>query len=285
MTSQLQPNESTTATLAKTFLEEGVYLRNWSPKTVNIYRCSLRCLPASISKAALSEMIVGLRQRGLTAGGINVRLRSINSFLTWLHESGHQEERHRLKLLKAERKVITTFRDADLRKITAFKPQGVNQRRAWTLVMLLLDTGVRIEELLGLERSKVRLDDLVLTVMGKGSKERMVPMSPEGRKVLYRHMQGTTGRFVFTTRGGLRVAYRNAYRDIKALMARIGIVASCHPHAFRHAFAVNYIRRGGDLYRLSRVLGHTSVTTTQLYLRSLSIEHLLESHTSPLTAA
>jgi integrase/recombinase XerD len=226
-----------------------------------------------------------MRQRGCAPGGINVQLRSINSFLSWAHENEHTAERLRVKLLKAERKVITTFRDPDFKKITTFKPQGINQRRAWTLVMLLLDTGLRIEELLGLERSKVRLDDLILQVMGKGSKERMVPMSPEGRKVLYRFMQTTSGRFVFTTRGGLRVAYRNAYRDIKALMARIGVVASCHPHAFRHAFAVNYIRKGGDIYRLSRILGHTNITTTQLYLRSLSVEHLLESHTSPLTAA
>jgi site-specific recombinase XerD len=284
MTTQTQPKESTTATLAKTFLEEGVYLRNWSPKTVISYQQSLRNVPASITKASLNEMVVAMRQRGLTAGGINVRLRSINSFLTWLHEGEHLAERHRLKTLKAERKVITTFSDVELKKITNFKPQGINQKRAWTLVMLLLDTGLRIEELLALERSKARLDDLILTVMGKGSKERMAPISPEGRKVLYRQMQSRSGKFVFETRNGLRVTYRNAYRDIKVLMDQIGVQGSSHPHSFRHAFAVNYIRKGGDIYRLSRILGHTSITTTQLYLRSLDIEHLRESHTSPLTA-
>jgi site-specific recombinase XerC len=115
MTCQTQPNESTTATLAKTFLEEGVYLRNWSPKTVNTYRCAFRSLPPTLSKASLNDMVVAMRQRGLTAGGINVRLRSINSFLSWLHEAEHLSERYRLKMLKAERKVITTLSDADVR--------------------------------------------------------------------------------------------------------------------------------------------------------------------------
>jgi len=51
-----------------------------------------------------------------------------------------------------------------------------------------------------------------------------------------------------------------------------------NPHAFRHCFAVSYIRRGGDIYRLSRILGHASISTTQLYLRSMGIEHLRENH-------
>ena len=57
-----------------------------------------------------------------------------------------------------------------------------------------------------------------------------------------------------------------------------------HPHSFRHYFAVSYIRNGGDIYRLSRILRHTQISTTQLYLRSMGVEHLLEGHSqfSPL---
>lgn len=61
--------------------------------------------------------------------------------------------------------------------------------------------------------------------------------------------------------------------------------AHVHPHNFRHAFASTYIRRGGDIYRLSRILGHSTISTTQLYLRSMGIEHLQENHAklSPLS--
>jgi integrase/recombinase XerD len=80
----------------------------------------------------------------------------------------------------------------------------------------------------------------------------------------------------------------NAYRDIKTLCRSAGVVgAHIHPHAFRHCFAVTYVRRGGDIYRLSRLLGHASITTTQRYLRSMGIEHLKEGHEqfSPLVRA
>jgi site-specific recombinase XerD len=67
------------------------------------------------------------------------------------------------------------------------------------------------------------------------------------------------------------------------LCAAMGITGEhVHPHALRHAFACSYIRQGGDIYRLSRILGHCSISTTQLYLRSMGVEHLAEGHLSPL---
>jgi integrase/recombinase XerD len=72
--------------------------------------------------------------------------------------------------------------------------------------------------------------------------------------------------------------HRNLYRDVVMLCHSIGISTRVHPHAFRHCFAVTYIRRGGDIYRLSRILGHASISTTQIYLRSMGIEHLRENH-------
>jgi site-specific recombinase XerD len=147
------------------------------------------------------------------------------------------------------------------------------------LIVLLLDTGLRIDEALGLERRRVNIDSMSLRVMGKGARERLVPISTEGRKILYRWLSRSESPLVFTTRSQGRVTYRNAYRDIKALCATIGVTGRhVHPHAFRHCFAASYVRRGGDVYRLSRILGHSSITTTQLYLRSMGIEHLQEGH-------
>jgi site-specific recombinase XerD len=162
----------------------------------------------------------------------------------------------------------------------------MRMRRVHALAMVLLDTGLRIEEALTLQRTRVDLDRRCLTVLGKGSRERAVPMSDEGRKALFRWVSKTAtfgGPYVFCTQRGGRMTYRNAYRDLKALCARAGVVgAHVHPHAFRHAFATNYVRCGGDVYRLSRVLGHASITTTSRYLRSMSVEHLQEGHRSPL---
>jgi integrase len=90
-----------------------------------------------------------MRQKGRSAGGCNVIIRTANSFLSWLHEEGLIPERLRLKLLRADRTAVATLNDADLRRLIAVTPKD----RAWTL--LLLDTGLRIDECLGLERRNV----------------------------------------------------------------------------------------------------------------------------------
>ena len=155
MTTAVTKNQNTT--LIESFVEQGIYLRNWSPTTVRSYRHALRECPAELSKLTLNSMVVGLRQRGLSAGGINVRIRAINSFLSWLRDDGHLSERLRVKTLRAEPKAIQTFSDADIKRLIAYRPKGRNQVRAWTLLVLMLDCGLRIDEALGLERQNVNL--------------------------------------------------------------------------------------------------------------------------------
>jgi integrase/recombinase XerD len=225
-----------------------------------------------------------MRQQGLSAGACNAYARTLNSFLSWLHEEGHIPAPLRVRMLPNPPKPLTTFSDAEVLTILSLKPKGETLMRAWTLVLTLIDTGVRIEEALTLERAAMDFDALHFRVLGKGNKERVVPFSHELRKVLYRHVSRGDGRFVFGTRNGSRMMYRNAYRDIKRVCAACGIEGErVHPHAFRHFFAVNYLRRTNDIYRLSRILGHTSVTTTQLYLRSMPPEQVAEGHCSPLS--
>jgi integrase/recombinase XerD len=268
--------------LFEQFLQHGSYLRDWSPQTVTAYRQSLRYLPAQITKASLNTAVVAMRERGLTPGGINLRVRSINSFLTWLHEEGHLSERLRIKLLKNPPKPIQVLNDQEIKRLVTFKPKGRVEARRWTLAVLLLDCGLRIGEALGLERAKVDLDGLALRVLGKGNKERFVPISPELRKHLFRLLNqrssARTGRWVFQNFEGDQLTRNHAYRDLQKLAKAIGIKTKVHPHAFRHCFAASYVRRGGDIYRLSRILGHTSINTTQIYLRSMGIEHLREGH-------
>ena len=224
--------------------------------------------------------------RGLTPGGINMYARSVNSFLSWAHEEGVVPERLRVRLLSDPPKPLTPIADAEIRRLVLYRPRGPFQARTWTLILLLLDTGLRIDEALGLDRANVDLHNCMVRVRGKGNRERLVPISLECRKRLYLLLKGATADPVFATRSGLRITFRNAYRDIKAVCERAGVIgAHIHPHAFRHCFAVTYIRRGGDIYRLSRLLGHASITTTQRYLRSMGVDTINEGHQrlSPLT--
>jgi len=272
--------------LTEQFIQHGIYLRDWSPQTVSTYRLAFRDCPGTITKATLNAAVVAMRERGLSAGGINLRARAINSFLTWLHEEGHAPERLKIKLLKNPPKPIQTLSVLDIRLLSAFRPKGRIQLRTWTLAMVLLDCGLRINEALGLERANVDLGNLVLRVLGKGDKQRLVPISPELRKHLFRFLRGSSGRYVFETFDGQRLERHNVYSDLQTLCRRVGIMTRVHPHSFRHAYAVHATKNGLDVFRLSRILGHSSINTTQIYLRSMGVEHLQEGHVrcSPLSS-
>ena len=134
--------------LTEQFLRYGRYVRNWSPRTVECYRQALRECPATISKASLNATVVAMRERGLTPGGINLRARAINSYLTWLYEDGHVSERLKIKMLRNPPKPIQTLTDKEIQRLAAFRPKGRIQTRTWMLAMLLLDCGLRIGEAL-----------------------------------------------------------------------------------------------------------------------------------------
>jgi integrase/recombinase XerD len=153
---------------------------------------------------------------------------------------------------------------------------------------VLLDCGLRAAEALRLTRQDVDFDNLVLKVLGKGNKQRLVPMSMELRKLLWRHQQRLAShlRLMFGTYNDTEVSVRNFERDLKKIGKQLDITGvRFSPHTFRHTFAVSYLRAGGNLFYLSRVLGHTSVKTTELYLQSVRVDDLQAVHDrlSPLT--
>ena len=109
--------------------------------------------------------------------------------------------------------------------------------------------------------------DLDNPVIKQGNRERLVPMSLDLRKLLYRWMVKQEGDGLFFTSKGTHITPRNYQRDLKALGATAGITGV-------RFFAVNYLWRGGNLAYLQRILGHSSITVTERYLRSLGIEDL-----------
>jgi integrase/recombinase XerD len=273
------------STLPDDFLTHGLYLRGWSTRTVRTYRQGLATLPSTLNKSTLATWVIEARQRGLTPGGINMYARTINSYLSWLHAEGHISERLRIKLLPNPPKPLRALSDAEIRRLVMFRPTNRIARRTWTITLTMLDTGMRIDEVLSLERANVDLHGLMLRVQGKGNRERLVPISLECRRRLYLWLKPAAApnrlasSFVFCTRTGHRLTPRNVYRDVKAMCLQAGVGgAHVYPHAFRHCFAVTYIRNGGDLYRLSRILGHASISTTQIYLRSMGIDVISEGH-------
>ncbi|MEO8373181.1 MAG: tyrosine-type recombinase/integrase, partial [Candidatus Solibacter sp.] len=208
------------------------YLKNISDATAYSYGNACQALftlhgsdlrLGDLTKEQLSNRIITMRQHGLSAGGCNVYIRTVNAFLNWLHEEDRIKAKIKLPLLKEEQKVIQPFSVDQARRIVHWKPKCDSMRRLHVLMLLLLDTGMRIEEAFTLRKEQVNLDDLLITVNGKGKKQRIIPMSFEMRKILFRHLSGSTSILVFSTRNGLRLKHRNVLRDMKDVAKRIGI--------------------------------------------------------------
>lgn len=263
--------------LFQEFLREKLYLKNLSPKTKKSYGEAFKWFRGSeLSKQGLSSFVVKMREGGLSPVTCNIYIRSMNSFLSWLNENGHIREPLKMKQLKEEKRVKQGYNDEELSRLLSFKPRTFYEWRLYALICLLADTGIRIEEALTIDVHKVDFDNLLIRVNGKGSKERIIPISIELRKILFRYIQQNKCSIVFHTRSGGRLSYRNILRDFERLCHKVGVPYKSF-HYLRRTFARHYITNGGSLFHLQRVLGHESITTTQRYVY-LNVEDLQETH-------
>ena len=256
------------------FLTERKYFKNVTGKTLVYYRSAFRSWEKH-SQGAWKTRIINLRNAGLSAVSINTYICAMNAYWKWAGTG------LKVDYLKEEEKILATLNPDQIKRIATFKPKGRNQIRAHAVALLILDGGYRISEVLGLLFEHCDFDNLVLKVRGKGNKHRLVPLSQEMRRVLYRYATKNSGpgRFLFGTRNNTLVRVRNSERDFKALGQRLGITGvRFSPHTLRHTFAVQYLRAGGNLFYLSKILGHTSVTTTQKYLQSVGVDDLQAVH-------
>jgi integrase/recombinase XerD len=170
-----------------------------------------------------------------------------------------------------------------LRAILRFRPKSFAHWRVHVAASTLVDTGCRIDELLTARVSDFDFDNLLVTVVGKGRKQRKVPFSIELRKLLFRFGQikeraSLRSELMFPARDGGKWEHRNARRSYYCLLKNLGLPQSGF-HLLRHTFATEYLRHGGDVVRLSIILGHTEVGTTMKYLHLLT-EDLQRPHQS-----
>jgi integrase/recombinase XerD len=270
------------ARLFDQFLTERRYLRNVTDKTLVWYQVAFKSYQRAVpidappvpSKASLQQFVVSLRQRGVRPVTINTYVTAMNAFCLWLQQEGHAAERVKLAKLRVEKRVLTLLNDVQMRALIGFRPKTFQQSRTHLAVLLILDTGLRVSEALNLRHADIDFDNLILKVFGKGQKERLVPFSPELRKRIYRFEQlktkkGIRSDLLFAGFNDTRWEIRNSTTSLHLLLRRLGLPRFGW-HRLRHTFATNYLRHGGDIVRLSMVLGHTQITTTQHYLHLLT---------------
>ena len=275
--------------LFEMFIKDRRYAKGVSPRTESWYRQSWHAFhdalskasPDALSKSDFTPVIEGFCSRGVSPITINTYARAINAFLRWLHEEGHCPTLVRIPRLKEPETVVVTFRLEHVQRLIQYRPTCRNQRRAQIMALLILDTGMRLKEVLSLRIGDIDLDNLLVTVRdGKGGKQRVVPISVELRRVLFKYISAhsSVSGLVLCSRDGGSLLQNNVRRDFKAVCSRLKISGVKGGfHVLRHTFAVNYVRNGGDVFRLQRILGHSTLEMTRRYV-NLQTEDLQAVH-------
>lgn len=149
-------------------------------------------------------------------------------------------------------------------------PQG---HRNLAIVETLYSCGLRVSELVGLHVSDLFLEESFLRVIGKGNKQRLVPVSPPAARAIRMYMSERAGRYIekgaddilFLNRRGAPMTREMVFIIVRRLAAQAGVKKKISPHTFRHSFATHLVENGADLRSVQEMLGHESILTTEIY--------------------
>lgn len=169
--------------------------------------------------------------------------------------------------------------------LKATSDDGAAGARDKAILELLYASGLRVSELVGLDVNEVDLNEKNVRVLGKGRKERIVPMGDKAVKAIARYIEmrpelaGTSAmvKGLFLNRQGGRLSARSVERLLKKYMSRCGIQKTVTPHVLRHTFATHLLGAGADMRGIQELLGHVSLSTTQKYTH-VSLENMMKTY-------
>jgi integrase/recombinase XerC len=260
-------------------------VRNVSPHTVSSYRHDLYQLAEfldatygltqteKVTRQHLTSFLGSLYRYGYEQTSIRRKLSAIRSFYRYLRQKGIVEElpaadirspRHHLHLPK--------FLDVEVTAhlMTAPHPSSPFGYRDRAILEMLYSTGMRASELVNLSLDDIDLRRDTIRVRGKGRKERYLPLGRYARAALLdylprRNPKPETSNCLFLNRYGRSLTTRSLQRLVKKYAVRLGASPEASPHTLRHSFATHMLERGADLKAVQELLGHSSLSTTQIY--------------------
>jgi integrase/recombinase XerC len=266
--------------------------RRLSPLTVSAYRRELDAFARWCAQQGLRDWagIDGQHVRsfaarshaaGLQARSVQRRLSALRTFFGYLMREGAVTGNPAVGISapKAGKRLPHTLDVDQMNRLLSLRPQGALQLRDLAMMELLYSSGLRLAELVGLDLGDLDLADRTVRVLGKGSKARIMPVGKQAITALQGWLRERAAlaavgeKAVFIGQRGTRLGAR-AVQLLVARHARAqGLPQGVHPHLFRHSFATHLLESSRDLRAVQELLGHASISTTQIYTH-LDFQHL-----------
>jgi integrase/recombinase XerD len=231
--------------------------------------------PLNLSRETLSGYVRHLGKK-LSARSVARHVSSLRRFYRFLVREGKLEVNpaRLLESPKLPRKLPGTLSPEEVELLIS-APKSVNAKGQRDLAMLelLYATGLRVSELVGLKLSNINLEPGYVRTLGKGSKERVVPMGEKARMALSLYLQEgrnalnrrTNSAYLFLNFRGKRLTRQGFWKILKGYASQAGIKKNITPHSLRHSFASHLLEAGADLRSVQMMLGHSDISTTQIY--------------------
>ena len=259
--------------------------RGLAPNTLKAYRRDIAKLEAfakkrrraltSLSATDLREFLRDLHRYGLSLRSIGRTTSAVRGLYKFAASEGHMrsDPAEQIETARLHRNLPRYLSLDEVERVLevsdATTPEGLRDR---AMLELLYATGLRVSELIALERSDFNFDVGYLVCEGKGRKERIVPFGRSAKKWLERYLREgrlelvrkTTDAF-FLSRLGKAMTRQRFFQILKSCGKQAGIDRPLSPHVVRHSFATHLLERGADLRSLQLMLGHSNIGTTQIY--------------------
>jgi len=174
---------------------------------------------------------------------------------------------------------MLTVKEVDL-LLNSVNGSDIQSLRNRTMLELLYATGLRVSELVNLKFDNINIDEKFVRIIGKGNKERLIPFTEKAQmylKIYLNNRQKSKSDYVFLTRLGKPISRIEFWRQLKNIATAAGITKKISPHTLRHSFATHILSAGADIRFVQEMLGHSSISTTQIYTH-LTNEHVKQQH-------
>jgi integrase/recombinase XerC len=274
------------------FLKRLTTERRLSPHTSEAYEHDLRALLAFCEREHIASFkdldSFGVRRfaaeshrKGLSARSVARRLSAVRTFLNYLIETGALKSNAAVHVQapKAPRRLPATLDPDQVASLLAISGDDPETLRDRAILELFYSSGLRLAELVGLNLGDVDQGDRTVRVLGKGSKTRVVPVGKQALAALHDWLAVRSGvarhgeTALFVGRRGARVSPRTVQKRVNTWAKRQGAPTGVHPHMLRHSFATHVLESSRNLRAVQELLGHASLSTTQIYTH-LDFQHL-----------
>ena len=223
-----------------------------------------------VDYSVLRRYVAHIRQRNLKPRSVARKLSCLRSFFKYLHREGVIEKNPATLLLtpKLDKKLpMFLSEDETVALLDSPRQDKLSEWRDKAIFETLYSTGIRVSELVGLNENSVDMIGNIIRVMGKGKKERIVPIGEKAIEAIreYRAQRPGKSQALFLNKSGQRLSTRSIRNIINKHLHNTSILKKVSPHAIRHSFATHLLNRGADLRSVQELLGHQNLSTTQIY--------------------